>query len=98
MIPKRAIELSIEGGWANYRKEEIDRGGYKIALDPTFWQALGKSLGWEAYVGEFSWEICSGGHDSHSFEDAEWKMWALMFYDLILTGGNTDAYWKELLN
>lgn len=54
MIPKRAISKAIEGGWQNgpQRRAELDIGWSvyeKIALDPSFWQALGKALvvAWE---------------------------------------------------
>jgi hypothetical protein len=50
MIPKAAIEKAIEGGWRLPQPCEHD--GIKFyhtgdtALDPSFWQALGKALGW----------------------------------------------------
>jgi hypothetical protein len=95
MIPKQAIELAKRRGWkpAEYRHRLHYRTGgkngrgttqttsasiteHEIALDPTFWQALGKALGW---IKEYWWPR------------------AMKFYDLILTGGDTDAYWNELL-
>lgn len=60
----------------------------RIALDPLFWQALGKALGWhDGYV-----EFAAMGFSN------EWKLTAHRFYDLILTGGDTEAYWKEILD
>jgi hypothetical protein len=69
--------------------EEIRLNGlcYKIALDPSFWQALGKALGWEKANRETRTEIW-----------LEWKWNAHRFYDLVLTGGDTEKIWKELLN
>lgn len=60
----------------------------EIALDPSFWQSLGKSLGWtekeEFFFKEDRWT--KGWHNE-----------ALKFYDLILTGRSTDEFWKEIL-
>jgi hypothetical protein len=95
MIPKTAIEKAIEGGWHgfNYGEEgcwsgcrvpNIEKKRWRdIALDPSFWQSLGKALDW--------------------YPDAElipmsWRSNAIRFYDLILTGGDTEAFWKELLS
>lgn len=62
-------------------------------LDPQFWQALGKALGWnrdykigiQHIVGQ-SWMIIPA-----------WQYWANHYFNLILTGGDTEAFWKELL-
>lgn len=57
-IPKSAIEKAIEGGW-HFKDEvpdEVKQFGEveiayamweSVALDPTFWVALGKALGWD---------------------------------------------------
>jgi len=85
MIPKVAIEKAIEGGW-NDRLYRVDMGNRSVwthsealVLDPAFWQALGRALGWE----EYHWK-----HDRTTQH---------RFYDLVLTGGDTEAYWNELL-
>lgn len=63
----------------------------EIALDPTFWQALGKALGWGLVLG---WEEMYAPAENAA---QEWYQNAFRFYDLILTGGDTEAYWKDLL-
>jgi hypothetical protein len=55
----------------------------EVALDPTFWQALGKSLGWKKERGRNT--------------DNAWIFYARDFYDLILQGKDTAEFWKELL-
>lgn len=42
---KKAIQLSIEGG---YKDNGLFEAGYldRIFLTPSFWQSLGKALGW----------------------------------------------------
>lgn len=98
-FPKGNTDLtgfSVEGNkviigarsFVHYGKYEQQRDGEfwvhatQIALDPLFWQAFGKSCGWKPEpIADFP----------------KWKYMAKAFYDLILTGGDTDAYWNELL-
>lgn len=108
MIPKKVLELACEGGWElrggfvptgvtalptgnpsfSLRFEDPDTkkpwhesvGWEEIALDPAFWQALGKQLGW-APMGEAT------------VEKGSWFSYAHGFYDLILTGGDTEKFW-----
>ena len=55
-------------------------------LDPLFWQALGKAL----------------GHGINQRDNVTnrliWQQLALDYFDLVLTGGDTEKFWKELLN
>jgi hypothetical protein len=104
-----AIKLAIEkGGYDPHKygktvkelREYPDIGfvveyedGYKISsgfpianiqvvtvLDPLFWQALGKALGWIDYA------------------RPQWLQYALEYFELALTSGDTEKFWKELLN
>lgn len=108
MIPKEAIEKAIEGKWrkadvphieeqlgrlwVRFEREENERHlpivwESDIALDPSFWHSLGKALGWGAQVYSKRYR-------------AYWPRYmheAMMFYDLIITAGDTKAFWKELL-
>lgn len=60
-----------------------------LAMSPVFWQALGKACGWP---------------DEHSNVSAnDWREQgqqgrAHQYFDLILTGGNQEKFWEELLN
>lgn len=103
MIPKQAIQKAIEGGWwvTNFfglTAEEQHQAEHDAVIDPAFWQALGKVLGWKGYVGE-THSACgfSGGMDSFNFDGEEWNLNALKFYDLILTNGDTENFWNDLL-
>lgn len=64
-------------------------------VDPTFWQALGKSLKWSNYA------VCST-HGQYCILNCsqavpfEWMYQAHRFYDLILQGQDTGEFWKEL--
>lgn len=57
-----------------------------MALDPTFWQSLGKALGWTER---------SKQTDNLSFYG--WHGNALEFTNIILTGGDADQFWHVLL-
>lgn len=82
---KGSLEYSDYIGW----EEEMTFD--EIVLDPLFWQALGKALGKE---------------DEDYTDDpfADWKYWewwkgaAHHYFDIILTGGDTEKFWSELLD
>lgn len=98
-IPKEAVELAISGGYVSTRAMKqrpygfIPNGQYKVALDTTFWQALGKALGWGKT------DNCWGcGYDEGATIDTYvWFVNAHKFYDLILTNQPTEAFWQSIL-
>jgi hypothetical protein len=114
-IPKEAIEKAIEGGWKKFGDlKNTALAAHNIlavslpetiALDPTFWQALGKNLAWN----NDDWETCRQGCQwwfkgegcSHDLRPRQrmpfWRFNALRFYGLILQGQSTDDFWNELL-
>lgn len=102
--PKRVIVGNHNE--SGYRSEEI-------VLDPDFWQGLGKALGWGSAVacikcGHY-WlfgTIKCPVDGSEKLKDTKtgrdgyinvWHSYAMDFYDLILTGGDTEKFWDELL-
>lgn len=83
-IPKEAIEKAIEGGWIVGIEGEMVTLRWEIwALDRTFWQSLGKSLGWPE-------------NRKTQYSKLEWEWQALEFVRLILQGEDTSDFWKEL--
>lgn len=87
-IPQEIIELSVNGGW-NSKNSIINA---KIALDPTFWQSLGRALGWRSYAPK-----SFGVNDGRSLEPT-YMDYAHRFYDLILQGKDPAPFWEELLS
>lgn len=89
-IPKEVIKRAVAGGWQNQSNTPISlvtghtEQWERVALDPTFWQALGKALGWEKL-------------ETNSAEWFEWSENAHRFYDLNLQGQDTTAFWESLL-
>jgi len=67
-----------------------------IALDPLFWQALGKALGWELKKCQY----CKNGCEwctVNGYVKPEWLKHAHQYFDLHLTSGDTEAFWRKLL-
>lgn len=91
-IPKEILEKAIEGGW-NSKGFNLNEWGGEImhdasciiALDPSFWSALGKAFGWEKGIDTYPYKNIAPFEKAHKF------------YDLILTGGDTDSFWQEVL-
>lgn len=97
LIPDRAIEIAQAAGW----KERFGDSRWSdntnqvkmwnceaIALDPLFFQALGKALGWKTspFV-----------HADTDRPLPEWYAKAFNLYDLILIGGSLDKFWEDVL-
>ncbi|HLL74195.1 MAG TPA: hypothetical protein VK421_02945 [Pyrinomonadaceae bacterium] len=54
----------------------------EIVLGPLFWQSLGKALGWP--------------DETHNGE--YWQVIAHDYFQLVLTGGDTEAFWRNILH
>lgn len=106
-IPKEAIEKAIEGGWnpvgsnALSVYEAVDPlRPQEIALDPTFWQALGKNLGYDAdstKIWNSTWVRQSFKTEKQLVLSDDWQNMALDFHDLILQEKDPTAFWDEIL-
>lgn len=83
MIPDKAYELAKSGGWEGWKLLSV-RSWQENALDPEFFQALGKSLGWQ------------GKHDPQT-DMLVLQAHFDTFSHLILQGKDTTEFWKELL-
>jgi hypothetical protein len=91
---KKAIELAIKGGW----KMPLGFQGWAseaaipIATnDPSFWQCLGKELGWEKEVTYYN-----------SFTDGKenndpWRLHWHQFLEALMDGKTPDQFFNSLL-
>lgn len=94
---KEAIQKAIEGGWdihwvhAVGISEVAERHSERVLLDPTFWQALGKSLGWKetAQTGLYK--------DGYAQIMSGWKYNWLLFINHLAEGKDPDDYFNQLL-
>ena len=79
---------------ADYFVDRNNTGALKswqeTALDPLFWQALGRALGWHHDYHVVYGQKVYEGHIG------EWKSKAHEFYDLILTNGDITKFWQEI--
>lgn len=95
---EKAIQKAIEGGYVTgfrYDKladmDGIMRAGEILFLDPLFWQALGKSLGWNKRVTEY-----------YSFTDGKinndvWRIEWHRFIDHLAEGKSINDFFNSLL-
>lgn len=89
MTIEQAITKAIEGGW---NKESIvqpmDTGPANLAkaiLDPSFWQSLGKAMGWN----KLYYTIC---HQKVS----PWLFHWHRLIDHLADGGSIESYFEKL--
>jgi hypothetical protein len=81
----------------------------EAVLNPLFWQALDKALGWpyelyghcgknpDDYEDKEKTDCCIYGIEEMEWFVKAWLYHALRYHEIALTGGDTEAYWKELL-
>lgn len=98
------VELWENLDMANLWHKDFGRGGgiktvmavEIIALDKTFWEALGRVLGWPNDYWNFDIETSTTGERRQGhYRYAEGI--GIYFNELILTGGNVEKFWEELL-
>lgn len=107
---KQAIEKAIEGGWKskinlngipltnkNWEAQMVMAGGFAIAwfLDPLFWQALGKSIGWDKINEQKAQTISKSGGISSNFGYHTLHQW-YRFIDHLSKGKDTESFFNEL--
>lgn len=92
-----AIKLAIEKGGYDHKQMKFTAGSLfwfgehkpekdiqnEMALDPLFWQALGKALGWKERTKTIHYQT--------------WYLYAKEYFHLLLTGGDTEQFFKDLL-
>lgn len=102
---KEAIQKAIEGGWKptgygkfsdnaiSYKVQAVMKIKYKerIFLDPLFWKALGKSLGWDELEDGRKWESAKFG-----FMPVCKYRWHC-FIDHLADGKSAESFFEELL-
>ena len=99
MIPDEIMRLAQKGGYKIdlYWFSQLPQYAHaQFIIDPLFWSALGKSLGW----GKETYEDIRGGYTGtvHKIKSRTLghEYHAHRFYDLILQGKDTTEFWKEI--
>ncbi len=123
---KKAIEGGWKKGWRFDHKdvvfvymEKVDASckqpicawmWERVALDPSFWQSLGKAMGWKTrrkccegcgskeklINGEYH-RICSSCNRGNPTLIAEWQYHWHRFIDHLIAGKDADSFFLELL-
>ena len=97
MTIREAIEKAIEGGWdktrALFNPNNASYSMEKVYLDPEFWQALGKSIGWRLDKTQFS-----EGRQGHTrtYLMSGWQYRWHNFIDHLSDGGTIEEYFDKL--
>lgn len=109
---KEAIQKAIEGGWGkeqfsashlNLRVVNTEEGSIDmpldcVFLDPLFWQALGKAMGWEGKVQE----VIDTRTENPRFQvggwvnKGDWKTEWHRFIDHLAEGKDAESFFNEL--
>lgn len=80
---KKALDLASKNGWS---VSDWKAGFYSPLLDPLFWQALGKAMGWK----EEMWWV-------NNYIEA-WKYHWHRFIDHLAEGKDADSFFQDLLS
>jgi hypothetical protein len=103
---KQAIQKAIEGGWhptyltlPHLSKFKSDK---EVLLDPLFWQAFGKAMGW-GLGGHFrDCPALKDGYYSPSIEcncekRENWQYHWHRFIDHLSEGKDAESFFKDLI-
>lgn len=95
MTIQTAIQKAVEGGWDKTRATlDFNEGGGEqiwesdMILDPLFWQALGKSMGWDGT------DCLHNGCKDHPSK--EWKVRWHELIDHLAEGKSIEDYFNDL--
>jgi hypothetical protein len=85
-LPKAMVEVM----------QSIMRKPYisEVLLDKNFWQALGKSEGWEWFADIADYNVFMANRPEGK---THWKIEMRNFIDHLIQGKDIDSYFKELL-
>lgn len=81
-----------------YASEELVQMSYVIPsiwLDPLFWKALGKMMGWEKTIDVYF--KTKTGQTIHSAVLEGWQFHQMLFMESVGDGMDTEVFFKEIL-
>jgi len=95
-ILRRITELALAGGWDSVASKGIDRlKAYFFLIDPEFWKALGKSLGWN--IQEKQYTDTSKSTSTSEYITDGWLFQQHALTDHLAEGGDVTSFFEELL-
>ena len=104
---EQAIQKAMEGGYKHPAHFGTTGKVEQLLLDPSFWQSLGKAMGWADRLciqcadendGEPMYcEVCDGGDSpQHHSPQSEWLYRWHSFIDHLADGGSIEEWFKTL--
>lgn len=100
MTSQEVIKKAIEGGWGD-RLYRVETGNTSVwthstamFLDPLFWQALGKSLGWESWKDRY--EAKEAMFEAVPKYVDEWEYRWHQFIHHLASGKTIESYFEKL--
>ena len=93
MTIQEAINRAIEGGYPSQRVEDLAlHVQAQYFLETSFWQALGRTLGWEGH-GEY---IQLSDQESRTISQPMWLSYWHRFNDHLATGKTPESFFATL--
>jgi len=101
MTIEQAIQKAIKNGWDVMKVPSFDGVEFlnnsEVCLDPLFWQALGKGLGWkETYYCLCSYEDWTCGELGCSQGWSEWQYYWHKLIDHLANNGTIESFFELL--
>lgn len=84
-IPEEIWDKALDGGYEDISENDNDA---ERLLDPKFFQALGKALGWN--------EISGSYHSYNEDGKTAWQMKMHRFIDHLIAGKSVESFFEEL--
>ena len=94
---QKAIEGGYKGGGREFLTADIEswRNQVLVFLDPLFWQALGKILGWEKQFGNYSEKETKRLLEKGALIPRWLYQWH-RFIDHLAEGKSVESFFREL--
>ena len=107
MTIKQVHQKAIKAGYDHYLMSDGKKGlkvigecRSDVLLDPLFWQALGKAMGWDdiVHIGQKGnvLKIINNGHHCEGLCRNGWKWHWHQFISHLAEGKDAESFFKEL--
>lgn len=87
---EKAIKIATQNGYyTTFFDKDTD-----VLLDPLFWQALGKGLGWKEYA---TWEEWDSDGKEHTVRELYWRFQWHRLITFLAEGKDINSFFEELI-
>lgn len=98
MTLQEGFTKAVEGGYPERKLpwcQECAEDVYRVLSDPLFWQALGKSMGWEGYCDIYGTDVEAENTTGKGMYAREVWYWH-RFIDHLAVRGSIEQYFETL--